>query len=267
MISPRVGALIFALLTAGLVPPALAAPWPQAEGQGFLIDTLSFVQADNHAGIPNPAYGNGTFRHFDLGSYLEYGLTNETTLGASAHLQLRQLETDATTLNSAGVGDIELFARPTVWRDESWIIAVQGLLKVPTGYSASANPRLGDGQVDLEPRLLVGRGFMLGRWPAFADVECAYRFRFGSPSDQVRGDAIAGVHVRDDWMILVQSYNIVGLRNEKPGGTDFDLSTVTVSVVHDLSTKWAAQVGALSEVHSRNYNTGNGGFVAVWRKF
>jgi hypothetical protein len=247
--------------------PACAGPWPQPAGHGFVINTFSFVQGDNHAGVPNPASGNGTFRLFDFTPYMEYGLTDTVTVGAAPHLELRQLATSTTTSNTAGVGDIDLFARKTVWSDGSWVIAGQGLIKVPTGYDPNANPALGNDQVDLEPEILVGRGFVVGAWPAFADIGTGYRYRFGSPADEVRLDADFGVHVRPDWMLLLQSFNIIGLRNQRPGGTDFNLATIAISVVHDLNASWAVQLGGLSDVASRNYNRGNGAFVAVWWRF
>jgi hypothetical protein len=250
-----------------MVTPAFAGPWPQPEGHGFVINQFSFVQANNHAGIPNPANGNGTFQKFDFTPYVEYGLTDTVTVGAAPHFDLRQLATGTTTSNTVGVGDIDLFARKTMWSDGYWAVAGQGLVKLPTGYNPSANPALGDNQVDLEPEFFVGRGFSLGNWPAFADVGAGYRFRLGSPADEVRLDADFGVHVRQDWMLLIQSFNIIGMRNERPGGTDFSLSTLAVSVVHDLSARWAVQFGGLSEVASRNYNRGNGGFVALWWLF
>ncbi len=244
--------------------PASAAPWPQPEGHGFLINTFTFQQAQNHAGIPNPAFGNGTFREYAVGPYFEYGLTNSVTVGAAADPQLRTLSTASAT---GGLGDIDLFIRPTIWRNDDWAVAVQGLVKVPTGYNPNANPALGNDQVDVEPRFLVGRSFSLGSWPAFADLEVAYRYRFGSPADEVRIDGAFGTHVHDDWMVLIQLYNIIGLQNQAPGGTNFSLSTLEVSVVHDLSPTVSVQAGAFSQIASRNYNKGNGVLLSVWWRF
>ena len=263
----RTNALAFgtaALILSLAATPTLASAWPQPEGQGILINTFAFQQTQNHAGTPNPAFGNGTFREYGVAPYFEYGLTDRVTIGAAANLQLRTLTPGSA---NGGPGDIDLFVRPTVWRNDNWAIAVQGLVKVPTGYNPNANPALGDDQVDLEPRLLVGRGFSFGSWPAFADVSVAYRYRFGSPADEVRIDGTVGVHLRDDWMVLIQSYNIIGLQNQAPGGTNFSLSTLAASVVHDLSRSLSVQAGAFSEVASRNYNKGSGVLLAIWWRF
>ena len=261
-----IGALASSLVLCGGTN-AIAGPWPQPEGHGLWINTFGFSQTSNYAGIQNPAYGDGTFRRFEISSYGEYGLTDQITLSAAAGVQLRQLDTGNTVLSTGGVGDIETAARAAVWQSGGWTVATQGVVKVPTGYSPTVNPALGNGQVDLEPRMLVGRGFTIGAWPAFADIGAGYRFRLGTPSDQARIDGSLGIHPAKDWLLMLQSYNIIGMRNEESGGTDFDLSTLTVSVVHNFSTAWAVQLGGSSEIASRNFNRGNGGFVAVWWRF
>ena len=91
----------------------------------------------------------------------------------------------------------------------------QGIVKVPTGYNPNTNPALGNDQVDLEPRLLFGHGFSFGSWPAFFDIGTSYRFRLGGPSDQVRFDGPLGLHPAG-WLLLLQSYNIIGMQNQAP---------------------------------------------------
>jgi hypothetical protein len=244
-----------------------AGPWPQPEGQGLIINSFSFLQARNLAGVSNPAFGGGTFRRFEIDNYTEYGLTNTVTLSAAFSGQSRQLETAGTTRSTEGFGDVELGARAAVWQTGNWVVAAQGLVEVPTGYDPNVDPALGNGQVDLEPRLLIGRGFSIGTWPGFAEIEAGYRFRLGSPADQLRVNATVGVHPASSWMLMVQSYTIIGMGNGSPRGTDFNLSTLVVSAVYDFSPRWSVQFGAVSDIASRNYNGGNGVFAAVWWKF
>ncbi len=256
--------VLLALIAASCGVPARAGPWSPPEGHGFVINSFGFMQAQNYAGIPNPAYGSGTFRRFEYGFYGEYGLADRLTLVGAAGLQQRNLDTAGSTF---GVGDVDLGLRGAVWQKGNWAVAAQGVVKLPTGYDPYANPALGNGQVDLEPRLLIGRGFSLGSWPAFFDAGVGYRFRTGSPSDQLRFDATVGVHVAPRWMLMLQSYNIIGMQNEAPGGTDFNLSTLLVSAVYEIAPAWSVQLGGFSEIASRNYNTGNGVFAAIWWRF
>ncbi len=254
-----------ALLGVSQSNSAHAGPWPQPEGHGLLISSFGFTQAQNHAGVSNPAYGNGVYQRFGLGLYGEYGVTDRITVLGAGGPQLRSLDTAGST---AGMGDVDLAIRGTFWQEEYWAGAVEGIVKVPTSYDAYVNPALGNGQVDLEPRLLIGRGLQLGSLPAFAILEAGYRFRTGGPSDQLRLDATFGVHVAPAWMILVQSFNIIGMQNQDtPGCTDFSLSTLFVSMVYEFSPRWAVQVGGTGDIATRNYNGGYGAFAAIWWRF
>ncbi len=50
-------------------------------------------------------------------------------------------------------------------------------------------------------------------------------------------------------------------------GTDYDLYSMTVSVVREVSPNWSVELGASDELGGRNCSTGAGGFFSVWRKF
>jgi len=268
----RIGAIAGAAVLAGALS-AQAGPWPQREGGGLFIASAGYLQADNSLANANPALGNGTFSRLDLSLYGEYGLTDNITLGAATQVESVRLHGSITKGESAGLTDVDVFVRPVLWSDGESILSAQGTITIPTGYSRDHNPALGDGAVGLEPRLLFGQGITIGDWPSFIEVEAAYRFRLGAPADQVRLDGSLGVHVADDWMLLLQSRNTISMRNQSglalsgSLGTDYDLYTISLSVVHDLSPDWSIEFGATSEVGGRNYNTGNGVFLSVWRKF
>jgi hypothetical protein len=270
--------LCIEILAACMEAPAMAGPWPQAQGGGLVISTMSYLQASNRLPNANPAVGDGTFSRLDLGFYSEYGITDALTLGASTRLEQVRLHGSSVSGETTGVTDAEFFARPVLWRGQESILAAQGTVIVPTGYDLDRNPALGDGAVGVEPRVLFGHGFELGARPSFFDVEAAYRVRFGGPADQIRIDATLGSHLTPNCMVLLQSHNTISVRNESkdisldPGfsgehGTDYDLYSVTVSVVREISSHWSVEVGGMSEIAGRNYSTGNGGFLSVWRKF
>ncbi len=267
-----IGAVLLATQT------ALAGPWPQNEGEGLVIGSLGYLDADNRLSNNNPAIGDGTYTRLNFGLYGEYGLTDMWTIGGSTRIERVRLHGPAVSGETTGVPDIELFARRVVWREGQGILTVQGTVAIPTGYDRNRNPALGDGAFAAEPRVLYGRGFDFGTWPSFFSVEAAYRFRFGEPADQVRLDGTLGLHPADGWMFLLQSRNTISMQNQSgssvpgPGftgwhGTDYDLYNLTFSVVRDLSPGWSLEVGGFSEIAARNYNTGNGAFVSVWRRF
>src|SRR5436305_5099798 len=109
-----------AVILGGSAGGALAGPWPQPEGHGFVITTVSVLDAENRANRPNPAFGQGSYREYVLGSYAEYGLTNRVTIGAQPQFDIAQLKTDHGTRATSGFGDLELFARTVVWQQSEW---------------------------------------------------------------------------------------------------------------------------------------------------
>jgi hypothetical protein len=267
-----------ATLMLSLQPTASASPWPQQKGDGLLISSVSYLQENNSLANANPAVGNGTFSRLDLGFYSEYGLTDTLTLGAATRLERVRLRGSSVSGETSGITDVELFVRPVLWRGHNSILAAQGMIIVPAGYSLDRNPALGDGAVGVEPRVLFGQGFDIGSRSSFFDVQAAYRVRFGGPADQVRVDATLGSHLTAKCMLLLQSRNTISMRNQSNdnilgsgfGGaheTDYDLYTLTLSVVREVAPHWSLEFGGISEVAARNYNNGNGVFSSVWRKF
>ena len=86
---------------------------------------------------------------------------------------------------SQSVGDIELGARVKLFDGKPGIVSTQLLVKIPGLYGSTDNLPLGNGQYDLELRLLYGRSF----WPlipGYGNVEAGYRWRAGAPSNEFR---------------------------------------------------------------------------------
>ena len=268
-IPPRrmLAAILFAAAVLMLpAPAALANPWPQEKGRGFVISTLRYYRADVGPADRNPARGGGTFQSWSLYEYGEYGLTDATTLGFNLGFEDASVETLTGTDRHHGMNLAEGFLRQVVWRDGDAVLAVQGLLKLPAG-DRDENPPVGDDQVDAELRLLYGRGLDLRGWSGFLNVEGAYRYRADDPSDQLRATTTLGLHVAQDWMALFQIDNLVSRRGTGPGGWDYDLHTVSLSAVRDLSETWGLQLGVSDDVASRNHALGQAVFAAVWMRF
>jgi hypothetical protein len=132
-----------ATLMLSLEPTASASPWPQQRGDGLLISSVSYLEANNSLANANPAVGNGTFSRLDLGFYSEYGLTDTLTLGAATRLERVRLRGSSVSGETSGIIDVELFARPVLWRGQNSIFAAQGMIIVPTGYSLDRKPATG----------------------------------------------------------------------------------------------------------------------------
>lgn len=267
------GRLLLALAAVAAPAPAMAAAWTQPEGGGQVINTFTYYVATNQFDEDGDAEDLRRFTKLEYSPYIEYGLTDSFTVGAQPFFQLARQNQSGDRPENLGIGDIDIFARQRVWRSERTVLSVQGLISPPGTSDANENPSLGRAQLDLEGRVLVGTALELAGVPTFYNAEAALRKRFEDPADELRLDVTAGVRPAPRWMLLVQSFNTIGLGNpsgegeEQTSGTDFDRFKLQLSVVRALTDRLSLQVGGFREYAGRNTGLGNAGFVALWIDF
>lgn len=276
----RLKALILALTCMGTSSPLFAAAWTQDAGHGQLILTTSYFDTSQQfgptGGVTPFGYG-GQFRQIEINPYFEYGLTNSTTLIVNSFIPMLRFSNNYGSNSSFGFGDLEIGARRRLnSRHSPWVVSVQSTVQFPT-YSAYRNPAPGNHQVDAEARVLLGHGYrvMNERRDAFWDVETAFRYRNGGPSDQVRLDATAGLNLTSRVMVEAQFFGIKGLRNGTPfqDGTnpnvqaDFDLYKGQASMVFRVAPRTRLQLGWNDAFAGRNTGTGQTALVALWLDF
>jgi len=262
-------------LLAGLVDAAGAAAWTQPAGQGLAIIKVDEYQSDRYWDRDRHSQDTATYRKFELNPYLEYGVTDRTTLGANVFVLHVEQEGSG---NSTGLGDVELFGRYRLYSGGWDSLALQFLMKLPTGYDKNEAVALGAGQVDAEIRLLYGRGGTYGSgvhlrsW--YYDVEAGLRKRYGEPTDELRLDWLAGWRPTPDWTLEIKQENILALaRVSPPSGAavsrwaDYDLHKVTIGAIYQVSTHVAANVGVGYDIAGRNAGQGIAPYLAIWRRF
>ncbi len=195
---------------------AFAAAWTNGKGHGQIILTTSWFRTtqgyDRNGNLHRFGYG-GSFRKFNINPYIEYGVTNRTTLVLNTTAPFLRYQDQFNAFSSSGLGDMEVGVRQRLTSSSSrTVVAVQGTTSFPT-YSENRNPTPGNRQVDVEPRLLVGRGYQYESRSLFWNAETAFRLRTGAPADQVRLDGTIGANVNRRLMLMGQSFGIKGLRN------------------------------------------------------
>ena len=268
-----------ALIAFVLLPNSLhAGAWTQAKGHGQVIFTSSLFRtgtAFNEAGAPIPFSDAGRFRQLTFNPYLEYGLTSRNTLIVNAYAPLLNFSNRFASQSSAGLGDLEVGLERRLNSPESrWACSVQLTVLFPA-YSEEHSPAPGNHNVDLESRILVGRGLALARRHVFYDLELAYRYRNGAPADQVRADASTGIDATRWLTLMGQFFAIKGLRNGEPltvrsnpnAQSDFDLYKYQPSLVFKLGRGTRVQFGWNSNFSGRNTGTGHTALLAVWKSF
>ena len=265
----RPAATALALIALASVPQAATAgAWPQAPDQWQVIQQLTLYQAitqgfDNK-GRPVSA---GRYTQFEYSPYIEYGLSDRWTLGAQPRVQTVWNGTSGNTRRTDGLAQANLFARYTAWRGTNDVVSIQAQYG-QRGAATSKSPQVAYSSTEYELRLLYGHGFDFGGgWTGFTDIEVAGRARSGTSADELRIDVTAGVRPRFDLLFLLQSFSTIGLKDQSPGGSNYDITKLQLSAVYSLTPAVAIQIGGYTELAGRNVSLGNAGLVALWLSF
>lgn len=246
-------------LAAGLVAsgePATAGAWTRAAGTGFVSASARYFRTDSDG---------GTFEKAGAANYLEYGVTDRITLGGSLEVE-QELGVEQDAMIPAAT--LSGFGRLRVWRGDRGDVA-----SVALGASAPAGDAVGlPAQIAPEPevdlRALYGRGFSTSEGDAFVDAQAGLRLRLEDSADEIRLDLTAGLRPLPRLLLMIQSFNTIGLRNpDGPAGDDFDVFKLAPSVGVEVFDDVTVLLGVTREVGGRNIEPGTTARVAVWTTF
>ncbi|NJK30525.1 MAG: hypothetical protein HC940_10440 [Acaryochloris sp. SU_5_25] len=185
------------LLVCGNAMWAIAGGFTQPQGEVFTSVTFR-------------TFESGDFEKLELQGYIEYGLSDDTTLILKVPFQW--LEQAGRT--NQGVADLEVGGRWRYYQDDNLAASIQGILILPPGYDAKASPALGSGVVGAEVRLPVSQSYKLGKHNGYWTVEAAYRDYFGSQSDELRVFAEVSQDIAKPVALAVQLDFIHPLQDE-----------------------------------------------------
>ena len=265
----------FPVLFAAVPCSADAAAWVQKPGEGLVIYSVDTYRSSKAWDDDGHSQSSPTYRKLEFNPYLEYGVTDKTTVGANAFLL--HVQQDGSGRNS-GLGDVELFVRRLLHTDGWDSLSTQLLVKIPGGYDKNAVLPLGAGQVDVEARILYGRGGVYETsagekksW--YYNVEAAYRKRFDGPVDELHIDLTAAWRPVKPWTVEIKQGNIMALEST-PTTTattvnrwsDYDLHKVTVDAIYEFSPTLSSNFGVSYDFMGRNAGQGISPFVAIWQR-
>lgn len=166
---------------------AFAAPWSLWRGEGYLSMGAAFTHHEEVVLYNGRHMRVGDFEFLSYGLALQYGLTDRLAATVSAPYEVNDGES-AMAPEVRGVGDIRLGVRGTLFeerRGRPALAASLGLKLPGSDYRTDVLTAPGDGQRDIETRLLCGKGFALAGRPGTWEIEAGYRFRAGSPGDEI----------------------------------------------------------------------------------
>ncbi len=221
--------ILFIALCLSLPAALYSGAWTQKRGGLFTrVAVLRFEATSQFTleGTREALADNGRVVDLGIYHYLEYGLFDDLSLVTNFGYKRIAFSCAVEDCGNSSVGfsDVYLGVRYRL-AQSPWVWSLQTGVKLPTGYETDEEkldsaPPLGDGQTDLEFRLLTGRSIL--NYRAYVNFELAYRIRSGEPVDEMHFLLEAGLNLTRDYLFIATLYGVQGL-SETAGQDDFRL--------------------------------------------
>ena len=251
------------VLIFGTISQCFAGAWTQDEGKVYEKLSFNYYYANREFSMDNP---NTNFKHFrdaNVGNYIEYGITDRFTLINALYYKNLEKEDGSDTTRARGLGDIDLALKGKLFEGKWGITSSQLLVKIPGIYSMDDPLPLGNGQFDLEERLLYGRSL----WPyipGYCNFELGYRWRFGDPSDELRYLVEFGMdfskkfygRVKLDGILSMDNGSKYAISNNPSATNSFDLGKLEIALGYKITEKWGLELCYTPEIYGRNTTAG-----------
>lgn len=227
--------ILGAALCASFIPQiANAGAWVPAKGQGYTKYGAQSFNATDFFG------DNPDFQEFDgdnISFYGEYGLGNKTAIyGSLLYQDIAQRDANNNTTSNSGLGDVEVGVRYQ-WQADPFVLSTSFLVKLPYLYDEDDTLPLGNGQLDYEGRVLIGKS--LNKYGYFG-VELGYRFRAEAPSDEIRYLVEYGFSFNDNAYFRTKLDGIQSADNADT--TDVDNVNLSITPAFDVG-RWELTLG------------------------
>lgn len=210
--------------------------------------------------MPIPAY-----KKFELGTYIEYGLSDRVTLIAQPSVDLvHQASAQAAPPSAAGTN---LGTRLGLANFGATVVSLQGLVHLPF---AAGSRQAGFFDQDRVPaadlRLLLEHGFMIGTKTGFLDVEESHRWQGNSLPEEWHTDVTLGLRPIPPLLVMLASFmTVAGHLNATR--SSWSWLKLQPSIVYDLSRHWSVEAGFFATVAGQNAGRELGSLAALWYRF
>ncbi len=250
---------------AAVAVPAKAGAFLAPPGEGEIITAASFsdsTRAFDSDGklVPIPPY-----QKFELGTYIEYGLTDRITLIAQPSADVvHQAPAQPTSPAAAGT---DLGGRVGLISFDSTILSLQGLVHIPFAASSMQTGLFDQDRVPAaDLRLLLGHNFAIGRSTGFIDLAASHTWQGDGLPEEWHAYATLGVRPQPQLLIMLASYMTVA-GNVGANCTYWSWLKLQPSIVYDLSRHWSVEAGFFATVAGQNAGHELGPMAALWYRF
>jgi protein XagA len=235
---------------------------PQGDGQiiadMFFSDSTRAFDAQGHL-IPVPSY-----QKFELGTYIEYGLTNWLTLVASPSYD--RIENPPPGQSYNGLGESEIAARVGLYHSDTRVLSFQAGMRSPGfSFADSLGPFEVRRAASLDVRGLVGRNVVVATMEGFVEAQAGYRFYAAGQPGEWRIDLTMGLRPWPRCLVMLQSFTSIENGSLQFGHVSW--TKLQPSIVYDITPQWSAQIGGFITVTGINAGRELGPMAAVWYRF
>jgi protein XagA len=268
------------------VEPAFAGAWLLAPGEGRAIVYSVFSESSQAYDFQGRLIYEPQYRKFELGTYIEYGVTDWLTLvispaydrirGHPFNPSLPSLKPPPGRSYNGG-GESAAAARIRLYQNENNVLSFQaGLQTKGASLAGPLSPFELRRAPSLELRTAAGTSATIFGKESFIDAEAAYRFYAKEPGEW-RFDLTFGIRPVPGMLLMLQ--NFASFTKAPPifpqwvltnGSSKYDRSwsdKLQPSIVFDITPQWSIQAGSFFTVAGKNAGREFGPLIGVWYKF
>lgn len=246
---------------------AQASPWPRPDDEILIVSRADYFESDLGELSVSGEPVEGRFQRIESNTYAEFGLTEDLTVGGKVFYGTSWLTRGADVETASGFTEIEGFAHYQVFKSGRHVGSVKMAAGLPASFKSGARPELQSNGVDVELAALYARELVLSPVRIYAAAEIGYRKRFSASADQARLVTTLGAEPSERWLILLDTYSVKSVENERAGGADFDIVKIQPSLVWRATRRFHVQAGVTEEIAGRNIALGRTYFLGVWTRF
>ncbi|MFN0118438.1 MAG: hypothetical protein ACKVQC_09140 [Elusimicrobiota bacterium] len=190
-----------------------AGAWLREKNEVYSKVSFSKYSADKvFAPKKNKKLNGPKYSEYSSSFYGEFGFTEKWTGITQFSFKSATSKFAGISHSESGLTDLWFYMKRKL-PSEKFTSSVQLGVKTPLGYSERKNPPLGQGQVDLECRLLAGKS--LYPWPVYLSSEVGYRKRNGDYSDEIPYVFETGFFPKKNLLLKVGLDGISNLTNDE----------------------------------------------------
>lgn len=251
-----------------LAPPpgALASAWNRPAGTGFVL-----LDADLSGGA---AYFDGggrltptrPYAKAEAAAYVEYGVSDSLMVVARPSFDLVRLGAPAGG-TYRGLGGTAIGAQYQALVFGPAVLAVQGSFSLPGTTSRVDPAEIGNTAREADVRGLAGVSFPLGPYPAFLDVQEAFRLRSGGAAAQWHSDVTVGVRPTPRLLLMASNATVVPTGPGTAWLPSARSSKLGLAAVYDLTASWSLALGLSTTVYGRDALRERGLTAGLWYRF